>query len=211
MNFAEAIPPTFQELAEALEAAQMVTFRLLDFLQQFGAANSNSVSGRRGNRYPNNQNFGQKVGRVGRVKPFAQSNYQSNSPNRQMSQLQHPALPSPTHSNIQRNRPCASVQPTRIANAPSISPSETLSAKPMPIAPPAVSALPVLVGPGAPTPCNSAAAAAVAPPTATILPTPRLTGTGPPLVAPPTLPSEEDQFIPFADQPFVSKYGPISR
>jgi len=28
---------------------------------------------------------------------------------------------------------------------------------------------------------------------------------------PPTLPSEEDQMIPFSDRPFVSKYGPISR
>jgi len=239
---AENLHPSLEELESYLESCKIITFQLVDYLDQIS-----STCAYRGNR-PIFTKLTNRVNHSG--KPFvAQKSTPSVSPLQQVP-LVHGYIDSQFRfpKRIPTQRPCASVQPTRIGQNVSSLPPQ-LEFPPQTLAPmqviPHMAVNPTMIT--APTsPLNSdqngktfhLAAMPVAivdatgnqTGTATIV-TPQPIAVGPPFptitqlvpenasptevasfpqIVPP-LPSEEDQFIPFADHPFVSKYGPISR
>ncbi len=171
-------------------------------------ANNSSIN--RSNRFPAviQSNNSQRQ-RVGRVRPLVHS--QSVSPqfsSDQFSQIN--AISSPRHSSVQQVvRPCASVPPSRIIGATNLtvgahsiltqandisgSDSSQLNSHSN-----TIHTIPVIV--------TSSAANNMFQSTQSIG---EVVSCG--TACPPTLPSEDDQMIPFSDRPFVSKYGPISR
>lgn len=208
--------PTHKELSEALEAAKIVTLRLVDFLQQFGLSHNmaNNSSNNRSNRFSTviQSNNSQRQ-RVGRVRPLVHN--ESVSPHFSSDQFsQINAISSPRHSSVQQVvRPCASVPPSRIIGAANLTVSSAVGTHSIFTQATDISGsdssqlnshsntihtIPVLV--------TSSASNNIFQTTQSIG---EVVSCG--TACPPTLPSEDDQMIPFSDRPFVSKYGPISR
>ncbi|XP_054154332.1 roquin-2-like [Oppia nitens] len=217
--------PTLEELGDALECAKVVIFQLIEFLQRFGSSHNNlSNNNINRNKLITNitQNSNQRQ-RVNRVRPLIDeqsiSRQLSSEPFPSMNVLsptaaRHPSIPTVI-------RPCVSVQPSRIIGATNLMVSPTLAMSPHSLlsATPGDSdigavdssfephlntlssiSLPVLV-----TTTASHTLIQNTPPIGASLLT---CGTNTTTI-PPSLPSEDDQIIPFSDRPFVSKYGPV--
>lgn len=194
--------PDHENLSEALEAAKIVTFCLVDFLQKHSSSHTHGGN----TRTPRVSTPTSNRPRINRVKPSPQS---QPSPSLQSPFSPLTILASPNRT-IQR--PCASLQSPNVMGIPTNLPSslvpqqntlhcgETLqhtnTNSIYPLAPSPVPTLFVSPNGNSNIPSGTVFAGPISGHT-----------TG----QPPSLSSEEDQFIPFADQPFVSKYGPISR
>lgn len=248
--------PSMEETSLALDAAKKVTYALLEFLEHFKNVSYGTRRNSATQRHPSLPTNGRP--RVNKVKPFPETSGRAgipmpphpNHPKPQPGSLQPALGPLKAPNQLQRHhppiqRPCASVQPTRIlgnaspiplqvpqspyltgpSHLPSIQPhhvpapgslgqvgesmealndrfNKSLHLQPMPTE--MVPAI-ILGAPMAPPPSALPQMAAA--------PGPGTQGAMPMAAVPPPPPliSDDDQFIPFADGPFVSKYGPISR
>ncbi len=164
---------------------------------------ANNSSNNRSNRFSAviQSNNSQRQ-RVGRVRPLVHN--QSVSPHFSSDQFsQINAISSPRHSSVQQVvRPCASVPPSRIIGATNLTVgAHSILTQASDISGSdsnTIHTIPVLV--------TSSASNNIFQSTQSIG---EVVSCG--TACPPTLPSEDDQMIPFSDRPFVSKYGPISR
>lgn len=210
----EVTHPTLDELSEALECAKVITFQLIEFLQRispsYNMSNNNNYNR---NQFPKSYtpNSSQRQ-RVSRVRPLDEQSISPQFGSEPYSPIS--MLSSPTRHTVQPIvRPCASVPPSRIIRATNVALSPTLAVGP----PPLISQNPDMGSNDSNQTNGIHTISVLVTSTAshTILSNPPSLGSliqcGTNSGVAPTLPSEEDQMIPFSDRQIVSKYGPISR